>query len=324
VLAKAGRIKSSWIRRLQETKENLPGAGKLYLAGSLALLGDKKAMSELIGQSFNDKSFSGDGEGEFNVLPAALGLSIFMEADPENPLVPVLVKRLEGAMKEGQWGTTQNNAQALLGLGKYTRYLKSQPQNFTGRVLAGGKLIGSFDDKNGVSLNGSEVSGKDIVLEVEGTGTAYYYWTSGGVPASGKVEEKDKGLKVRRSFKGKDSQVFKQGEVVVVDIALSAEQNYKNVVLADLLPAGFEVENPRLASSDTSDLSDNDMVDPARIDIRDDRVLVFTNVSDGTHYRYVVRAVTPGRFRLPAVSAECMYDPSIVSVNGAGEVTISE
>jgi len=329
VLAKAGRIKSSWIRRLQETKENLPEAGKLYLAGSLALLGDKKAMSELIGQSFNDKSFSEGGEGEFNVLPAALGLSIFMEVDPENPLVPVLVKRLEGAMKEGQWGTTQNNAQALLGLGKYTRYLKSQPQNFTGRVLAGDKPIGSFDDKNGVSLNGSEVSGKDIALEVEGTGTVYYYWTSGGVPASGKVEEKDQGLQVRRSFldpKGEpfDLNKLKQGDVAIVNLSLTGHQNYKNVVLADLLPAGFEVENPRLASSDTSDLSEKDMIDPAKIDIRDDRVLIFADVSGGMYYRYVVRAVTPGKFRLPAVSAECMYDPAIMSVNGAGEITIAE
>jgi len=125
-----------------------------------------------------------------------------METNPENPLVPVLVKRLEGAMKEGQWGTTQNNAQALIGLGKYTRFLKAQTQNFTGRILSDGKPVASFDDKNGVSLKGAELPGKDIALEVEGAGTVYYYWTSGGVPASGKVEEKDSGLKARRSFLG--------------------------------------------------------------------------------------------------------------------------
>ena len=66
------------------------------------------------------------------------------------------------------------------------------------------------------------------------------------------------------------------------------------------------------------------MIEPQKIDIRDDRVLVFTDVLNDTHYRYVVRAVTPGKFKLPAVSAECMYDPSIASVNGAGAITISE
>jgi uncharacterized protein YfaS (alpha-2-macroglobulin family) len=329
VLAKAGRVKSSWIRRLQETKGDLSDAGKLYLAGSLALMGDKKAMTELIGQSFNDQSFGGKGEGEFNVLPSALGLSIFMEVDPENPLVPVMVKRLEGVMKAGQWDTTQNNAQALLGLGKYSRHLKAQTQNYTGRILSDGKPIASFDDKNAASLNGAELSGRDLTIEVNGEGTAYYYWTSGGVPASGKAEEKDKGLQVRRSFldpKGEpfDLKKLKQGDVAIVNLSLTGDQNYKNVVLVDLLPAGFEVENPRLASSDASDLSEKDMINAQKIDIRDDRVLIFADVSGGMYYRYVVRAVTPGKFKLPAVSAECMYDPSIVSVNGAGEITISE
>lgn len=329
VLARAGRVKSSWIRRLQEKKADLSESGKLYLAGSLALMGDKKAMSELIGQSFNEKAFSSVGEGEFRVIPSALALSVFMDMDPENPLVPILVKRLQGLMKNGQWGTTQNNAQALIGLGKYTRYLKDQPQNFTGRILAGGKTIASFSDKNGASLNAAELSGKDITIEIGGVGTAYYYWTSGGVSASGKVEEKDNGLEARRSFldaagKPIDLTKLKQGDVVIVDITLESALSCKNVVLADLLPAGLEVENPRLVSSDTSDLSEKDMINPQKIDIRDDRVLIFTDVLLTGHYRYVARAVTPGRFKLPAVNAESMYDPSIVSVNGSGEIVIAE
>jgi uncharacterized protein YfaS (alpha-2-macroglobulin family) len=329
VLAKAGRVKSSWIRRFQEKKDELSESGKLYLAGSLFLLGDKKAMTELTGQSFSDKSFNDAGEGEFKTLPAAIGLSMLMEVDPENSLIPVLVKRLESAMKDGGWGTTQNNAQALIGLGKYTRYLKAQPQNFTGRILLDGKPVSSFDDKNAVSLNDTEVSGRDLTIEVNGVGTAYYYWTSGGVPTSGNVEEKDRGLKIRRAFltpKGTpaDLSKLKQGDVVIADITLTGEQYYKNVVLVDLLPAGFEIENPRLSSSDTSDLSDSDMIDPAKIDIRDDRVLIITDLAAGSRYRYVARAVTSGKFKLPAVNAECMYDPAIKSVNGSGEITISE
>lgn len=328
VLANAGRVKSSWIRKFQEKEESLSEFGKLYLAGSLALMGEKKAMKEMIGQGFTDKAFSSEKEGEFSVIPAAVALSVFMDMYPENPLVPVLVKRLQDMMKDGQWGTTQNNAQALIGLGKYTRYLKSQPQNFTGRILAGGKPVASFSDKAGASLNGAELFG-DISIEVGGEGPAYYYWTSGGVSASGKAEEKDSGLEARRSFldatgKPFDLTKLKQGDVVIVDIKLESGLRRKNVVVADLLPAGLEVENPRLASSDTSDLSEGDMISPQKIDIRDDRVLIFTDFSDREHYRYVARAVTPGRFKLPALSAESMYDPSIVSVNGAGEIVIAE
>jgi len=328
VLAKAGRVKSSWIRRLQEKQKDLSEFGKLYLAGSLALMGEKKAMTDMIGQGFDDKAFSSEKEGEFLVIPAAVALSVFMDMDPENPLVPVLVKRLQGLMKDGQWGTTQNNAQALIGLGKYTRYLKGQPQDFTGRILAGGKPVASFSDKAGASLNGAVLSG-DITIEVSGAGTAYYYWTSGGVPVSGKVVEKDSGLEARRSFldaasKPVDLTKLKQGDVVIVDITLESGLSCKNVVVSDLLPAGLEVENPRLAASDTSDLSEQEMIAPQKIDIRDDRVLIFADVANLVHYRYVARAVTPGRFKLPALNAESMYDPSIVSVSGAGEIVIAE
>ncbi len=98
-----------------------------------------------------------------------------------------------------------------------------------------------------------------------------------------------------------------------------------NVVVEDLLPAGFEVENPRLATSEKIDGSSDEMIDPVNIDIRDDRLVLFLDTKSGTeHYRYIVRAVTKGDFVLPAVKAETMYDPTIFSVNGQGRVQVIE
>jgi len=99
---------------------------------------------------------------------------------------------------------------------------------------------------------------------------------------------------------------------------------YQNVIVADLLPACFEIENPRLASTEKISWITEDSFEPDHIDIRDDRLLLFTDLPNTKelHYRYVVRAVTRGEFTLPAISASCMYDPSIVSVNGQGEVKI--
>jgi uncharacterized protein YfaS (alpha-2-macroglobulin family) len=36
----------------------------------------------------------------------------------------------------------------------------------------------------------------------------------------------------------------------------------------------------------------------------------------------MVRAVTCGKFVVPAVDASCMYDPGIYSVHGAGEMRV--
>ena len=112
----------------------------------------------------------------------------------------------------------------------------------------------------------------------------------------------------------------------MVDILLKAHLAYKNVVVEDLLPACFEIENPRISTSETVEWIKKDAFDPNHIDIRDDRFLMFTDLpsTNEIHYRYIVRAVTKGDFILPAISATCMYDPTIVSVSGQGKIQVKD
>ena len=333
VLAKAGRIKSPWIRRLQELKDKLPEYSKFHLAAALYSLGDKKAVSDILGQGLSDKPIerqTGDSLNSYT-KENAVALSIYMDIDPENPIVPVLVKRLQGSMKNGNWETTQDNAQALLALGKYAKFVRSQDTNYSGIVSVDKKTIAEFDNQKGVTIDSAVIGGKTAELSLQGKGIAYYYWSSEGVPLSGKVEEKDKGIKVRRSFFSRDGNSLdvnriKQGEVIVVDIAIDTGLAYKNVLVEDLLPACFEIENPRIATSETIEWIKKDMFEPGHIDIRDDRLLLFTDLpgTSNMHYRYIVRAVTKGKFVLPAISASCMYNPSIVSVSGQGNVEVGD
>ena len=111
---------------------------------------------------------------------------------------------------------------------------------------------------------------------------------------------------------------------MIVEISFDADLNYENVVISDMLPAGFEIENPRIETRDGSGLAKKNDFVPDHMDIRDDRFLIFTDLPTGNKftYKYVVRAVTKGDFILPPISAECMYDPSIKSVNGQGRVII--
>ena len=87
----------------------------------------------------------------------------------------------------------------------------------------------------------------------------------------------------------------------------------KNLVVADLLPAGFEITNPRLEVGVLSGIDFSNMAHPAHLEIRDDRlVLVFSVLNAGDYkFCYVVQAVTPGKYQHPPVTAECMYDAAI-------------
>jgi len=333
VLAKAGRVKSSWIRRLQERKDDLPASSRFHLASALAALGDVKAVSGILGQGLPDAAIKRETGGSLNsrTRENAIALSVYMDVDPENGMVPVLVKRLEASMKNGSWQTTQDNAMALLALGKYARFIEDQYTDYTGSVSAGREVLVEFDDDTGAEIEGVDLGGKDVRISVEGQGVAYYYWSAEGVPVSGKVKEEDKGIKVRREFFTREGKPLaagkiKHGEIVVVDVSLESSVSYDNVVVADLLPACFEIENPRVSTSEAVGWIGEDVIEPAHIDIRDDRFLMFTFVPcvDEVHYRYIVRAVTKGKFALPPVSASCMYDPSVLSVHGQGSIEVGD
>ena len=64
-------------------------------------------------------------------------------------------------------------------------------------------------------------------------------------------------------------------------------------------------------------------LEPAHQDIRDDRVLLFTDLPADDELAYaLLRAVAPGTFRLPPVQAEAMYDPAIRATGERGTIEV--
>ncbi|MCB0840948.1 MAG: hypothetical protein KDD99_29975, partial [Bacteroidetes bacterium] len=105
------------------------------------------------------------------------------------------------------------------------------------------------------------------------------------------------------------------------------DQSVENLVVADLIPSGFEIENPRVSTS--ADLTwvnqAQNKMSPAYMDVRDDRLLLFTDLNSRqtARYYYMLRAINAGTFQLPAISVEAMYDPDYKSYYGEGMVRIS-
>ncbi|MBF0479745.1 MAG: alpha-2-macroglobulin family protein [Candidatus Omnitrophica bacterium] len=329
VLAKGGRVNASWIRRLQEKKDTMNAETRFFIAAALNIMGDRKAVQEIIGKGFPEEKIERNTTGMLSsyVRQNAVALSMTMDIEPQSPMVPVLVSRLEKAMTNGQWASTQENAQAMIALGKYAKYFTQENIEFNGTVKVGDVVL-EFNSRDPLEISDIDLEGKSFDVSVMGKGTAYVYWTSEGVPTVEQAQEKDSGIKVRRSLldrdgKSVDLKTIKQGETLVVDLAIEGAAGLNNIVVEDLLPAGFEIENPRLKTTEKTDEGTDDMVNLAHMDIRDDRIVLFLDcVKNVEHYRYIIRAVTKGDFVLPAVKAEEMYDPSIFSVSGQGRVKI--
>lgn len=126
-----------------------------------------------------------------------------------------------------------------------------------------------------------------------------------------------------------------QNERLVVVVKITGEDKGGRVLVVDRLPAGLEVENPRLV--DSGQVKSLDWLqkgrEPAHTEFRDDRVVAAfdffgsgrrgANAEVQATVAYVVRAVTPGTFAHPAATVEDMYRPERHARSGAGRLEIT-
>jgi len=310
----------------------------LYSRAQLALAyihaGDPKTAKAILPSTITPKWEDKRETGGYFYSPvreAALLLDAYVALEDDDPAVPVLIKYINSQTHMGRWYNTQETSFALMALGK--AFEKLSAGKFTGDIKMDGQTVKSFDSKKAVEYNGVDMGGKKLEITTDGDGTAYYYWEADGVvKGSGPVTSYDKDISIKRVYKDRDGKDLDlghvpQGQLVVAQITVSgALEDYKNLAVVDLLPAGFEVENPRLQNREVlpwvEKQDENSRVD--FLDIRDDRVIYFLPINSGqtVNYYYTLRAVTAGSFELPPVKVESMYDPAITSISGAGAITI--
>ena len=83
-----------------------------------------------------------------------------------------------------------------------------------------------------------------------------------------------------------------------------------NVAILEVLPGGMEFELATLATSAASDKVSLSKVDHTVF--HDDRMVAFTTLkSKPTRFQYVLRAIVPGDWSVPAADALSMYDSNI-------------
>jgi len=127
-----------------------------------------------------------------------------------------------------------------------------------------------------------------------------------------------------------DAAHVKQNRRLVVVLRVTeAQPQFGRVIVADYLPAGFEIDNPRLVSSgDTGTLSwITDAVEPVSTELRDDRFTAAFERKRGDTavftVAYVVRAVSPGTYVQPQARVEDMYRPDRYGRSQSGNVEVT-
>ncbi len=195
-------------------------------------------------------------------------------------------------------------------------------------LIADGKKIGTFDGEDINVKVDKNVS--SVLLKASGSGEVYYFVNTEGIK-TGEVAEKDSRMRIRRKYfdyrtgSEMSSNNFTQGQLVVCKISLVSDNvNAQNIAISDLIPSGFEIENPRLSGNQQLQWENKNPLNIQYMDVRDDRLVLFTNLISGSErtFYYMLRVVNKGKFQLPAISASAMYDPEINSTNGRGKVFV--
>ncbi|GAB4054785.1 alpha-2-macroglobulin family protein [Spirosoma litoris] len=324
-LAVAGKPNRSAMNYYKQNANLLTPDSRYLLASTFFRVGDTRSFSALLPKKFTDNTTGHQTGGSYAspVRNLALVLDALVDTDSDNLQIPTLARQLSGALKQTTYLNTQEAAFAFLALGKLARQTASSTATAT--LTLGGKSLGTMND---ALLNIKRVpTNAPLTLSASGSGNVYYFGQSEGIPSSGKIAEEDNGLRVRREYldrEGRSLSTIRQNDLVVVKITLASTNglDVENVVVTDLLPAGLEVENPRLTEPrDMPWIQKPDA--PDYFDLRDDRINFYTTATNTTRtFYYLTRAVSKGRFVVGPVSADAMYSSDYRSYNGAGVVVV--
>jgi uncharacterized protein YfaS (alpha-2-macroglobulin family) len=328
VLALAGRSNVPAMNYYKANTSILALDSRYLLSAAYATAGDRRSFAAMLPGSFSGEVSVPQTGGSFysDVRDEAIALNALLDVDPGNAQIGIMVKHVAEKLKARRYLSTQERAFGFLALGKHAR--RANQSTASVEIRAGGKVIAKADNGQW-SGDMASLKSTQIELVTKGSGKLYYFWEAEGISASGAYREEDSYLKVRKRFYDRSGNPlsessFRQNDLIIIGITLekSFSTPVENVVITDLLPAGFEIENPR-----TKDIPGMDWIKdaftPTALDVRDDRIHFFVDANSAKQvYYYAVRAVSPGKYKMGPVSADAMYNGEYHSYNGAGYIEV--
>ncbi|UBD81423.1 alpha-2-macroglobulin family protein [Parabacteroides distasonis] len=330
VLALAGSPEMGAMNRLKEMKD-LTSMSRWSLASAYALVGREDVAQDLIskttalpsGYSEYDETFGSDVRDQSIQLMTLCLLDKGKEA-------ATLVEELSKQLSSDDWLSTQSTAFALVALSDYlAKYRVDGAMDFT--YACGGKDGQVKTDKNIWSETLLDKAGTSASVELKNTGksTLFARIITEGIPEQGEEKAYANGVSLAVSYVDLNGSPVNVAQLeqgtnfsAVVTVKNPSARGYNNLVLSEIFPVGWEILNTRfLNESVTDSLSAGVNYQ----DIRDDRVYSYIDrLPAGSQVTVKINlcAVYPGRFYLPPVYCEAMYD-YLIRANTAGqEVTV--
>ncbi|MBI1184626.1 hypothetical protein GC194_10160 [bacterium] len=326
-LAAAGAPDMGAMNRLR-TENDLSVSGSWRLAGAYAKAGQTDIANKIIFDlptkvsRYTELSYTYGSD----LRDMAMILEVLTELN-EKIKAALVLKDMSARMADSRWWSTQTTAYCLLAASKFSMLNKSNdPINFnytfkgqTMRNASTGMPVAN------IQLTEAELRAGNVKIENKSGNVFYVQLTTTGQPLENDSINTSSDLNMYVRYTDMTGGEIKPDEIVqgssfmaIVEVSNPGVRGYySEMALTQMFPSGWEIVNTRFEG--TENLTYKSSPYTYR-DYRDDRVLTYFNIAERERLTYIVllNASYAGKFYLPSVSCNAMYDNTI-SATVAGQ-----
>ena len=319
-LALAGKPEFGAMNRLRESR-NLPSTAKWRLAAAYALAGKPEVGKQIIGnlttvvENYTELSYTYGSQ----LRDQAMILEALIQLKDKKGAAEMVVE-ISDKLGSDYWYNTQAVSYSLLAMGKFTKENKLSDQLKFAYQIDDGKVIDAGSQKSimHIDIPAKNAVNRSVSVSNKNNGIIYARLIVNGQPVVGDQTEASNHLAIKVLYKTTEGQTLNpdkipQGTDFIAEVSITNPgtkgRYYKEMALTQIFPSGWEITNTRMTN--VTNFENTDI--PTYQDIRDDRVYSYFNIrSQKTQtYRVQLNAAYQGRYYLPSISCEAMYDHTI-------------
>jgi uncharacterized protein YfaS (alpha-2-macroglobulin family) len=332
VLARNGNAPLGDLRYIADAKlgDLATPIAKAQIAAALGLLGDKPRAERAYAAALEaiapqPKLEFGRADFGSSLRDAAALVTLASESNAPRATITGALSRIDAARNLSTYTSTQENAWLVLAARAINKEAAGLSLNVNGEARRGALFR---------NMPAEDLRAAPFTVTNTGEGPVQAVVSVSGAPLTPEPAA-EHGFKIERAYYTLDGeavdirQVTQNQRFVVVLKITEQQPQFGRVLIADYLPAGFEIDNPRLVSSGDTGTLDwiENAQEPVHAEFRDDRfVAAFQRgAKDAPQFAvaYVVRAVSPGTYVVPQAYVEDMYRPDRFGRTGTGAMEVT-
>ncbi len=355
-LADLGDLRNTFVSGIYGLRTQFDVATQFKLARYLSRLPNRQTEAAALAQKLQE-TLAQTGRSEIVNLPENWGwlnsrttiqaeaLRLLVERKTSLEMQDRALQGLLTLRREGNWGSTYDNAQALAALVAYSKQQSTPPQFNAIAQLADKTLVSqTFSGYKKTNIDQTVPMAKlpqgqhDLVLQKTGEGTLHYL-TAYRYQPQGDQPGRLSGLRVTRTIQPANQNKVLQrmdvtppiqplslpvGEVFDVGLEIIADHPVNHVIITDPLPAGLEAIETSFQTSAPYVQARSDSWQIDYQTIYKDKIAAYSDRLEAGVYtlHYLVRAVTPGIFQWPGAEAHLQYAPEEFGRSSSSELKV--